>query len=86
MQWISVKDKPLYTVDSLGWVCTEEGEQQFIAYVPTNVGAWVKHCVVEDEIGLCVVGEDDNWKAGYELEDVTHYILIPEPPKENQNT
>ena len=32
--WISVEDRPLFTIESNGWVCTEEGDKEFIAAVP----------------------------------------------------
>lgn len=63
------------------WESTKEGEGQFLAAVPLSDGKWwIKHCVIEDEIGLCVVGDNDyNELAGYGLEDITHYITITEP-------
>ena len=76
-EWISVEDKPLYTKDDNGnLTCTEEGNSEFIAAVPTNTGWWIRHCVVEDS-GLAVVGDCDNDVAGWELEDISHYFLLP---------
>lgn len=88
--WVSVEDKPLYTKDANGnWICTEEGDTEFIAAVPykdkfDKEHWWIHHCVVEDRIGLCVVGDGDNEKAGWELEDVTHYHPLPQTPNNNK--
>ena len=86
--WVSVEDRPLFTIESNGWVCTEEGDKEFIAAVPYRRESkpnedfwWIRHCVVEDETGLCVVGNDYNDPAEWDLEDVTHYKLLSEPPK-----
>lgn len=84
-KWVSVKEKPLYTKDDKGvWTCTEHGDGEFIAAVPYDDNGecrwWIRHCVVEDRIGLCVVTDDDTEKAGWDLEDVTHYQPLPSPP------
>jgi len=35
MEWISVKDRPLYEIDNAGnWICTKDGDNEFIAAVP----------------------------------------------------
>lgn len=86
--WYSVIDRPLYTVDKNGnWVCTEDGERSFIACVPYNDSNrpgddlwWIHHCVIEDGIGLCVVGEDDNQAAGWSLQDVAFWKPFPHVP------
>ncbi len=85
--WISVEDRPLFTIDENGhWVCTEDGDKEFIAAVeyndsrePYKTKWWIRHCVVEDGVGLCVVGDDENEPAGYELSDVTHWMPITPP-------
>ena len=87
--WISVEERPLFTKDEKGnWTCTEDGDKEFIAAVPyvdkkrpeeINLW-WIRHCVVEDAIGLCVVGDDDNEPAGWQLEDVTHWMPWVVPP------
>lgn len=87
--WISVDDRPLYTIDENGnWTCTEDGCNEFIAAVPygdtrrpneTNLW-WIRHCVVEDCRGLCVVGDDDNEPAGWQLEQVVYWIPWVTPP------
>ncbi|MGH7240507.1 MAG: hypothetical protein ACREHG_10670 [Candidatus Saccharimonadales bacterium] len=87
-KWISVKDRPLYTTDEKGnWVCTEDGDKEFIAAIPYEDARlpnrqwwWIRHCVVEDVIGLCVIGDDDNEPSGWTLEQVTHWQPLPEPP------
>jgi hypothetical protein len=89
MPWISVQDRPLITKDSEGrWECTDDGMKEFIAAVPygliTNPDKtlwWIRLCVMEDEIGLCVIGDDDNESAGHTIDDVTHYFHLPAPPK-----
>jgi hypothetical protein len=87
--WISVKDRPLFTIDEKGnWECTEDGDREFIAAVPYNSTKhpdkdlwWIRHCVIEDEIGLCVVCEDSNEPAGWGMEAVEfYYHLLPNPP------
>lgn len=83
-EWIPVSERPLYITTEKGWEVTKDGEGEFWAAVPISDNTWwIKHCVVEDEIGLCVVCNDDTETAGFTLEDVTHFIPIslPEPPK-----
>lgn len=90
MEWISVTDKPLVFHDKNGegWYTSCEGSGEFIAAVPYNDVRkpseqlwWIKHCVIEDGKGLCVVGENDNEPAGWQIDDVTHFAII-EPPKQ----
>lgn len=80
MEWISVDDRPLIDQSPIGWGATVDGDKEFIAAVPTNHGWWIRHCVLQDETGLCVVGDDDNDPAGWSIEDVTHWMPLPEPP------
>lgn len=86
--WISVEDRPLFKKhdDSL-IIITEDGEKEFLAAVPYKDKQkpmedlwWIRHCIIE-ESGLCVVGDDINEPAGWELEDVTHWQPLPAPPK-----
>lgn len=79
MNWINVKEKPLFIQTEHGWECTKAGEKQFLAAVPTNKGWWIRHCIVEEGFGLCVVEDEDNVYSGWEIEDVTHYVIINEP-------
>ncbi len=88
--WVSVEDSPLFTLDGNGnWECTDNGDGEFLAavpYVSKNYPGkdlwWIKHCVIEDGIGMCVVGDDDNEPAGWDMKDVTHYkILDLTPPQ-----
>ena len=91
--WISVDDRPLFTKDDKGnRTCTEDGGKEFIAAVPyadskrpneTNLW-WIRHCVVEDGIGLCVVGDDDNEPAGWQIEDIVYWMPWPAPPARRQ--
>lgn len=89
MEWISTKDRPLYIINEKGWwECTEDGDKPFMAAIPYHneegpekIHWWVHHCVIEDEVGLCVVGEDENIPAGFDMKDVEYYIPIPKPPK-----
>lgn len=80
-EWISVKDRPLYYNNELGWECTEDGNNEFLAAIKEGGSWWIRHCVVEDQIGLMVVGDDGNEPAGYELQDVEYFMII-EPPTE----
>jgi hypothetical protein len=84
--WISVEEKPLVIQTSLGWEATNDGNGEFLAAVPYHDKKdgkdhwWIRHCVLEDEIGLCVVGDMDNEPAGWQTTDVTHYWPLPLPP------
>lgn len=95
--WISVEDAPLFIETKDGWECTDAAENEFWAALeytnknyPDKVFWWIHRCVVEDEIGLCVVGDMDNEPAGWTLKDVTHYMPIkltpplPKPPINKQ--
>lgn len=90
--WISVYDRPLFTNDEKGnWTCTDDGNKEFLAAIPYNDKNkpgkelwWIRHCVVEDSTGLCVVCDDDNEPAGWQLEDVVYYQHMPKPPIESQ--
>jgi len=87
--WIDAKERPLVTKDQNGnWECTDDGSKEFIAAVPyikicplEEVLWWIRHCVIEDTVGLCVVGDDDNEPAGWKIEDITHYFHLPENPQ-----
>ena len=87
-KWISVEDRPLYEIDDGGnWICTKDGDNEFIAAVPyvdkNKPGEelwWIHHCVVEDKTGLCIVGDDWNEPAGWDLTSVTYWQLWPAPP------
>ncbi len=88
-KWVRVKDRPLITVDDKGnWTCTKDGDGEFIAAVPYNDKRqsdnnnlwWIRHCVIEEGIGLCVVGDDVNEPAGWSIKDVTHYQPLPTKP------
>lgn len=86
-KWISVDDSPLYKDTPNGWECTEAGEQEFMAAIQVYNNKtketywWIRHCVVEDEIGLCIVVDDYNEPAGWELSQVEYYQPLPNPPK-----
>lgn len=91
VEWISVEDKPLFTIDENGnWVCTEAGDEEFIAAVSYSDSKrpneknlwWIRHCVIEDKIGLCVVGDDDNSPAGWDMKDILFYQPLPKPPQQ----
>lgn len=84
--WISVEDHPLVIDTKLGWECTEAGEGEFLAAIQVHDNStnkdhwWIRHCVIEDMIGLCVVGDDENTPAGWDAKDVQYYCPLPEPP------
>lgn len=92
-EWRDCKDDPLFTFLANGnWECTENGDREFIAAVPyENIKQpgknlwWIRHCVIEDGIGLCVIGDDYNEPAGWELQSVTHWQPLPSPPKQPVN-
>lgn len=85
-EWIRVEDRPLFIIDENGnWTCTKDGNQEIIAAVETNKGWWIKHCIIEDAIGLCVVGDMDNEPAGWDMTDITHWMPLPKPPKEQND-
>lgn len=87
--WIQTSERPLVTKNENGhWECTEDGNNEFIAAVPyiknnerEKTLWWIRLCVIEDTVGLCVVGDDDNEPAGWTIDDVTHYFHLPIPPK-----
>ena len=86
-EWISVKEKPLYeSVEGDDFILTNAAEGEFIGAVPvfnnvTKETSWeVHHYVIEDEVGLCVVGEDGNEPAGWGVEDIELYMPIPKLP------
>jgi hypothetical protein len=79
--WISVKASPLFTIiNDQRWECTEAGEKEFLAAIRLNNDEWwIKHCVIEDQVGLMVVGETDNEPAGFDLSDIEFYSHITPP-------
>lgn len=87
-KWISVENKPLVISIKNGWECTDEGMKTFLAAVPYEDSRypekqfwWIRQCIIEEDIGLCIVGDDENTPAGWEIESITHYMII-EPPKQ----
>lgn len=86
--WISVQDRPLIITNHMGrWECTEDGEKEFIAAVPYHdtkvpekTSWWIRLCVMVDEIGLCVMGDEDNEPTGWTIADITHYFHLPKHP------
>jgi len=68
------------------WECTNDGNKPFVAAVPYSkvdkpgIFWWIRLCCIEDETGLCVMGDDDNTPAGWRIEDVTRYFHLPENP------
>lgn len=88
MNWINILDRPLITRNERNeWECTNDGMKEFIAAVPYFLSTcpgiqlwWIRLCIIEDETGLCVVGDDDNEPAGWTIDDVTHYIHLPVAP------
>lgn len=87
MNWIKCSERPLFTVDEKQdwWTATEDGDKEFLAAVPTKEGWWIAHCILEDEVGLCIVGIPDtivNLVAPYGMSEITHWMPLPEPPEE----
>ena len=82
--WISTEDRPLYTVDGNGnWEATKDGEQPFLAAVLPRRGEdwWIRQCVIEDGEGLCVVDDDGNTPAVWDLQAVEYWMPITNPEK-----
>lgn len=88
--WVETKDIPLYTVDENGnWICTQAGNQPIIAALqyedlehPGRLLWWVMPCIVVDQLGLCVINDEENYPAGWDLADITHYKPLDlTPPK-----
>jgi hypothetical protein len=85
MKWNDVDDKPLFTKDDKGnWECTQDGEGEFIAAVPYKDSRkpdeemwWVRHCIIMDDIGLCVFTDDVPEPAGWSMEDVRYWTRMP---------
>jgi|GEM_PF-2573212 len=85
--WISCEDKPLVTVNHFGWKVNEGVPDEFLAAIEVHNNKtgkkywWIRHCIIEDEIGLCIVGDDiENVPAGWEITDVEFYQPLPTPP------
>jgi hypothetical protein len=78
--WHAASERPLFELKDGYWITTEDGAEPFLAAVHTNKGWWVRHCVIEDGIGLCVVGDDDNEPAGWDMGDVEYWMPLPLPP------
>lgn len=88
--WYNVNDRPLITKHDNGrWSATDAGSNDFIAAVPykhkdhgDKIFWWVHHCVI-DKSCLCVVGEDDNEPAGWEIDGVEYWMPWPQNPDES---
>lgn len=86
-RWISVKDKPLIHQNNLGWEVNKGVPDEFLAAlrvtnkIDGKTSWWIRHCVIEDETGLCVVGDDENEPCGWQITDIEFYQPIPLPPK-----
>lgn len=90
-RWVKVEDVPLVIYSGNNWQTTDAGSREFIAALqyedltkPGKLLWWIRHCVIEDNIGLCIVGDDENTPAGWDMRDVTHYQPLPSPPKAEQ--
>jgi len=86
MKFHSVEDRPLFIDTPQGWVCTEDGEGEFMAAVPYNDARrpgedlwWIRHCLINED-GLCVVCDDEVEVAGWNLDQVTHWCPVPKSP------
>ena len=94
-KWISVEDRPLIEIINPNgdWQCTKDGMNEFIGCVPYNDSTrpkddlyWIRHCIIEDEIGLCVIGDSIITEpSGWEVEHVTHWMPLPTPPQNGTN-
>lgn len=87
--WISVEDRPLFTVDENGiWEITEDGEEEFLAAIPyidknkpNEILWWIRHCEIDYQNGLCIVVDDYNEPAGWEIDQIQYWMPITKPPK-----
>lgn len=82
-QWIPVTDRPLIIFDDNSWWLTDDGNKEFIAGIQLSDSTWwIRHCYIENG-RLMVKGDeiDDDHMAGWEVNDVTHWQPLPEPPK-----
>lgn len=84
--WISVKERPLVINGDHYWQCTEDGSKEFMAAVPysdTNKPGqllwWIRYCLIEDEVGLCVIGDTENESCGWEVDHVEYWMPVNEP-------
>lgn len=91
LERVKEENAPLFTNTPLGWECTENGMKELLVAVPYRSTQqpgkelwWIKHCVIQDEVGLCVVGDDDNEPAGWDMSDVTHYKILDFTPPKHQ--
>lgn len=79
-KWLDVEEYPLFIKSPNGyWLSTAYADKQFLAAVPTNHGWWIRLCCLVDDVGLAVVTGDDWESAGWDMEDVTHFMLLEGP-------
>jgi hypothetical protein len=91
--WVSVEDRPLVTYNDKGhWEATEDGDKDFIAAVPyaysdsDNVLQWwIRHCRLHPIAGLCQVIKCHAEPVSWDINDVTHWQPLPQPPLPKDN-
>ncbi len=88
MNWINVKTKHFADIEQNENSYTWESDmidEPFMVAIPTNNGWITQQVVLVDEIGLQSHTDDGPTYFGYELTDVTHWMII-EPPKNKSNS
>lgn len=89
-EWISVEDRPLISQTKLGWEVNEGVPDEFIGALEVfdnkkNTSYWwIRHCIIIDEVGLCVMSDDDYEPCGWQISDITYWQPMPEPPNTKQ--
>lgn len=88
--WVRAKERPLIKQVNNMWFTTEDGDKDFIVAIPFyekndqiklvgNLRWWIHHCCIEKG-RLCIVGDDGNEIAGYEISDVEYWMPMPANP------
>ena len=84
-RWRKVEDEPIIKMVDDYWVVydyIDKLKYGFMAYVPTNQGAWICHCFMRDEVGLQGVLDGEPYDIGREASDVTMWKPITPPEGE----
>jgi hypothetical protein len=85
IKWVNAEVEPLIIKEGRNWQTTKAGSGMFLAalqYHDKTDGKthwWIRQCVIEDEVGLCEVGEIENVPCGWEADQVEYYMPIKAP-------
>jgi hypothetical protein len=87
--WVSVGEKPLVSFDENKYWTVNDGipDEFFAAILVHNNKTgkdywWMRHCIIKDETGLCVVTDDDEEPSGWDIQSVQYWRKLPSPPKQ----